>query len=92
MCPLWQKQSQHTERLLKAEFEKLHQFLRDEEAATTAALKEEEEQKTRTMRDRLDKLSGEIASLIDAISTAEEAMETDDMLLLNVRLMCTVGS
>ncbi|XP_012686523.2 zinc-binding protein A33 [Clupea harengus] len=90
------KQSQHTERLLKAEFEKLHQFLRDEEAATTAALKEEEEQKTRTMRDRLDKLSGEIASLIDAISTAEEAMETDDMLLLNnykkisQRTQCTV--
>ncbi|KAL7859112.1 hypothetical protein SRHO_G00142590 [Serrasalmus rhombeus] len=39
-------QVQHTERQIKEEFEKLHQFLRDEEAARIAALKEEEEQKS----------------------------------------------
>ncbi|KAL2078542.1 hypothetical protein ACEWY4_026227 [Coilia grayii] len=76
------KQSQHTERLVKAEFEKLHQFLRDEEASVISALKEEEDQKSRKMKDRLEKLTGEIASLIDAISTIEEAMDTDDMLFL----------
>uniref|UniRef100_A0A4W4DRE1 B box-type domain-containing protein n=1 Tax=Electrophorus electricus TaxID=8005 RepID=A0A4W4DRE1_ELEEL len=35
--------AQHTERQIKEEFEKLHQFLRDEESARIAALKEEEE-------------------------------------------------
>lgn len=89
MSPVSQKQSQHTERLVRAEFEKLHQFLRDEEAATVAALKDEEEQKSRKLKDRLEKLSGEIASLMDVISTAEEAMETDDMLFLKVRLTHT---
>ncbi|XP_036427991.1 nuclear factor 7, brain-like isoform X2 [Colossoma macropomum] len=36
-------QAQHTERQIKEEFEKLHQFLRDEEAARISALREEEE-------------------------------------------------
>ncbi|KAG5262350.1 hypothetical protein AALO_G00274230 [Alosa alosa] len=90
------KQSEHTERLMRVEFEKLHHFLRDEEAAAIAALKDEEEQKTRKMKHRLDRLSGEIASLMDAISTAEEAMETDDILFLKnykkitERTQCTV--
>lgn len=89
MSPLRQKQSQHTERLVRAEFEKLHQFLRDEEATTIAALKDEEEQKSRKLKDRLEKLSEEIAALTNTISTAEEAMETDDMLFLKVRMKIT---
>ncbi|KAI1886490.1 hypothetical protein AGOR_G00196280 [Albula goreensis] len=40
-------QAQHTERYIKREFEKLQQFLKDEEAARIAALREEEEQKKR---------------------------------------------
>uniref|UniRef100_A0AAY4BGC5 Tripartite motif-containing protein 35-like n=1 Tax=Denticeps clupeoides TaxID=299321 RepID=A0AAY4BGC5_9TELE len=38
-----QIQTQHTERRIKEEFQKLHQFLRDEEAARIAALRGEEE-------------------------------------------------
>ncbi|KAI5609397.1 hypothetical protein C0J50_9481, partial [Silurus asotus] len=38
-------QAQHTEHQIKKEFQKLHQFLRDEEAARIRALREEEEQK-----------------------------------------------
>ncbi|KAG7492505.1 hypothetical protein MATL_G00015280 [Megalops atlanticus] len=43
-------QAQNTERQIKAEFEKLHQFLRDEEEARLAALREEEEQKSHMMK------------------------------------------
>ncbi|KAG5283028.1 hypothetical protein AALO_G00037460 [Alosa alosa] len=43
-------QAQNTEKQIKEEFEKLHQFLRDEEAARIAALREEEEQKSQMRR------------------------------------------
>ncbi len=43
---IWfQSQAEHTERQIKQQFEKLHQFLRDEEEATITALREEEEQR-----------------------------------------------
>lgn len=76
------KQSHHTERLIRAEFEKLHKFLRDEETAMVTALKEEAEEKSGQIKDRLEKLKGDIASLTDAINTAEEAIDTDEMTFL----------
>ncbi|XP_076839686.1 E3 ubiquitin-protein ligase TRIM35-like isoform X2 [Brachyhypopomus gauderio] len=75
-------QSQHTERQIKEEFEKIHQFLRDEEAARIAALKEEEEQKSHMMRRKIEEMSVEIASLSDQITNTEKEMEADDILFL----------
>ncbi|MCI4378155.1 hypothetical protein PGIGA_G00212760 [Pangasianodon gigas] len=75
-------QAQHTERQIKEEFEKLHQFLRDEEAARIAALREEEEQKSQMMKEKIKKLSRDISSLSDTISTIEEEMRADDVLFL----------
>ncbi|XP_076840787.1 uncharacterized protein LOC143485288 [Brachyhypopomus gauderio] len=75
-------QAQHTERQIKEEFEKIHQFLRDEEAARIAALKEEEEQKSHMMRRKIEEMSGEIASLSDQIRNTEKEMETEDILFL----------
>uniref|UniRef100_A0A671RJL0 Uncharacterized protein n=1 Tax=Sinocyclocheilus anshuiensis TaxID=1608454 RepID=A0A671RJL0_9TELE len=46
-------QADHTERQIKQQFEKLHQFLRDEEEATITALREEEEQKQK-MKEKLE--------------------------------------
>ncbi|XP_063068972.1 E3 ubiquitin-protein ligase TRIM35-like [Engraulis encrasicolus] len=60
-------QAQHTEKQIKEEFEKLHQFLRDEEAARIAALREEEEQKSQMMKEKIEKMSREISSLSDTI-------------------------
>ncbi|XP_076849733.1 E3 ubiquitin-protein ligase TRIM35-like [Brachyhypopomus gauderio] len=78
-------QAQHTERQIKEEFEKIHQFLRDEEAARIAALKEEEELKSHMMRRKIEEMSGEIASLSDQIRNTEKEMEAENIpFLLNV--------
>ncbi|KAL2080823.1 hypothetical protein ACEWY4_022676 [Coilia grayii] len=75
-------QTQHTERQIKGEFEKLHQFLRDEEAARIAALREEEEQKSQMMKEKIEKMSREISSLSDTIRAIEEELKADDVTLL----------
>ncbi|KAL6483753.1 hypothetical protein MHYP_G00086250 [Metynnis hypsauchen] len=75
-------QAQHTERQIKEEFEKLHQFLRDEEAARIAALKEEEEQKSQMMRRKIEEMNGEISALSDTIRNIEKEMEAEDVLFL----------
>ncbi|XP_076849696.1 E3 ubiquitin-protein ligase TRIM35-like isoform X3 [Brachyhypopomus gauderio] len=78
-------QAQHTKRQIKEKFEKIHQFLRDEEAARIAALKEEEEQKSHMMRRKIEEMSGEIASLSDQIRNTEKEMEAENIpFLLNV--------
>ncbi|XP_041933689.1 zinc-binding protein A33-like isoform X9 [Alosa sapidissima] len=75
-------QTQHTEKQIKEEFEKLHLFLRDEEAARTAALREEEEQKSQMMKEKIEKMSREISSLSDTIRAIEEKMGADDVTFL----------
>ena len=83
---MFQTQAQHTERQIKEEFEKLHQFLRDEEAARIAALREEEEQKSQMMKEKIEKMSREISSLSDTIRAIEEQMGADDVTFLQVRI------
>ncbi|XP_036428068.1 zinc-binding protein A33-like [Colossoma macropomum] len=75
-------QAQHTERQIKEEFEKLHQFLRDEEVARISALREEEEQKSQRMKEKIEKMSGEISTLSDTIRAIEEEMGAEDVSFL----------
>ncbi|KAL2080813.1 hypothetical protein ACEWY4_022666 [Coilia grayii] len=77
-----QTQVQHTEKQIREEFEKLHQFLRDEEVVILAALWEEEEQKSQMMKEKIEKMSREISSLSDTIRTIEEQMGADDVTFL----------
>ncbi|XP_058248045.1 E3 ubiquitin-protein ligase TRIM35-like [Hemibagrus wyckioides] len=74
--------AQHTERQIKEQFEKLHQFLRDEEAVRIAALREEEEQKSQMMKEKIEKLSRDISSLSDTIRAIEKEMRDEDVLFL----------
>src|SRR4029434_7699577 len=83
---IFQTQAQNTERKIKEEFEKLHQFLRDEEAARTAVLRKEEEQKSQLMKEKIEKMSREISSLSDTIRAIVE-MGADDITFLQVRLI-----
>ncbi|KAI5609364.1 tripartite motif-containing protein 35-like [Silurus asotus] len=75
-------QAQHTEHQIKKEFEKLHKFLRDEEAARISALREEEKQKSQMMKELFKKLNREISSLSDTIRIIEEEMSAEDFSFL----------
>ncbi|XP_046889012.1 E3 ubiquitin-protein ligase TRIM39 [Hypomesus transpacificus] len=75
-------QSEHAERVVGEEFEKLHHFLRDEEAALMSSIKEEEEEKSRKMKERMERIMDDIACLTDAIRETEEAMAVEDVIFL----------
>ncbi|XP_062390834.1 E3 ubiquitin-protein ligase TRIM35-like [Sardina pilchardus] len=99
---LWNKiteyikvQAQHTERQIKQEFEMLHQFLRDEEAARIAVLRKEEERRSHMMKEKIEKITREISSLTDTVRAIEKDMEADDITFLHnyrstvERVQCT---
>ncbi|XP_019220822.1 E3 ubiquitin-protein ligase TRIM7 [Oreochromis niloticus] len=70
-----QKQLLSTERQIRAEFNKLQQFLKEEEESRLAALREEEEQKGRTISREMKMIEEQISSLSDSISAVEEELQ-----------------
>ncbi|XP_008295408.1 nuclear factor 7, ovary-like [Stegastes partitus] len=77
------KQLLSTERQIRAEFNKLHQFLKDEEESRLAALKEEEEQKGKTISTEMKRIQEQISSLSDSISAVEEELQKHNVLFLS---------
>ncbi|XP_038553577.1 nuclear factor 7, ovary-like [Micropterus salmoides] len=75
-------QAQHIESRIKEQFEKLHQFLQEEEEARIAAVWEEEEQKSQMMKEHIESLSREIAALSDTIRATEEELRAEDVSFL----------
>ncbi|XP_059184866.1 nuclear factor 7, ovary-like [Centropristis striata] len=75
-------QARHTERQIKEQFKKLHQFLQEEEEARISALREEEEQKSQMMKEKIDALSREIAALSDTIRATEEELRAEHVSFL----------
>ncbi|KAM4616644.1 zinc-binding protein A33-like [Polymixia lowei] len=69
------KQLVNTEKQIRAEFEKLHQFLREEEEARLAALREEEEQKGKTITQEMKIIQEQISSLSEMISAVEQDLQ-----------------
>lgn len=78
-------QSQHTEALIRKEFKRFHQFLWEEEEDRIAALKKEEEQRNQTVKKKIDKLSIQIASVMDTIKATEKQMQREDLAFLLVK-------
>ncbi|XP_036007508.1 nuclear factor 7, brain-like isoform X2 [Fundulus heteroclitus] len=79
-------QARHTERRIKEQFKKLHQFLAEEEEARLAALREEEEQKSGMMKEKMEALSREMAALSDTVRATEEELRAEDVsFLLNYK-------
>ncbi|XP_027889855.1 nuclear factor 7, brain-like [Xiphophorus couchianus] len=77
------KQLSSTERQIRAEFNKLHQFLREEEESRLAALREEEEQKRKTISREMKRIEEQISSLSDSISAVEEELQKDNLSFLS---------
>ncbi|KAL3975385.1 phosphatidate phosphatase LPIN [Sarotherodon galilaeus] len=77
------KQLLSTERQIRAEFNKLHQFLKEEEESRLAALREEEEQKGRTISREMKMIEEQISSLSDSISAVEKELEKDSVPFLS---------
>ncbi|XP_071369781.1 E3 ubiquitin-protein ligase TRIM35-like [Centroberyx affinis] len=69
------KQLVATERQIRAEFNKLHQFLKEEEEARLEALRKEEEQKGKTITREMKIIQEKISSLSDSISAVEEDLK-----------------
>ncbi|KTF86720.1 hypothetical protein cypCar_00020868, partial [Cyprinus carpio] len=80
----YKSQAEHTENQIKQQFEKLHQFLRDEEEATITALREEEEQKKQMMKEKLEEMNRHISALSHTIKDTEEMMRDNDVCFLQI--------
>ncbi|KAM3860803.1 E3 ubiquitin-protein ligase TRIM35-like [Diretmus argenteus] len=72
-------QAQNTEGRIKKEFQKLHQFLQEEEEVRITALREEEEQKKQMMKQKIEGVSREITALSDTISAIEKELGAEDI-------------
>ncbi|XP_037339614.2 zinc-binding protein A33-like [Pungitius pungitius] len=72
---LSKKQLVSTERKIRAEFNTLHQFLREEEESRLAALRKEEKQKGKTIGREMKMIEEQISSLSDSISAVEEDLQ-----------------
>ncbi|KAM6976152.1 E3 ubiquitin-protein ligase TRIM39-like [Tautogolabrus adspersus] len=77
-----QVQGRHTERQIKEQFKKLHQFLEEEEEARLCALREEEEQKSQRMKEEMEALNRKIAALSDTIRDTEDELRAADVSFL----------
>ncbi|XP_059192626.1 nuclear factor 7, brain-like [Centropristis striata] len=77
------KQLLSRERQIRAEFNKLHQFLREEEESRLAALREEEEQKGKTISREMKRIQEQISSLSDSISAVEEELQKHNVPFLS---------
>nr|XP_015813830.2 zinc-binding protein A33 [Nothobranchius furzeri] len=77
------KQLVSTERQIRAEFNKLHQFLKEEEESRLAALREEEEQKEKTISREMKRIQQQISSLSDSISAVEDQLQKDNVAFLS---------
>ncbi|KAJ8264162.1 hypothetical protein GJAV_G00145920 [Gymnothorax javanicus] len=75
-------QALQTERKIRDEFEKLHQFLREEEAARIAAVREEEKLKSQMMQEKKENMKRELSSLSDTVKAMERQLKADNVSFL----------
>ncbi|KAM4746597.1 nuclear factor 7, brain-like [Anableps anableps] len=86
----YEKMAQHlkiqvftTERQIRAEFNKLHQLLKEEEESRLTALREEEEQKGKIISREMKRIQEQISSLSYSISAVEEELQKDKVSFLS---------
>ncbi|XP_061584308.1 E3 ubiquitin-protein ligase TRIM35-like [Cololabis saira] len=77
-----QVQARDAEKEIRQQFQKLHQFLEQEEKARVKVLKEEEEQKSRAMKEKVEALTRDMTALSDTIRATETELRAGDVSLL----------
>ncbi|XP_074526231.1 E3 ubiquitin-protein ligase TRIM35-like [Halichoeres trimaculatus] len=77
------KQLLSTETQIRAEFNKLHQFLKEEEESRLKALREEEEQKRKTISREMKMIQEQISSLTVSICAVEEELQKPNVAFLS---------
>ncbi len=70
---------------MKEAFEKLHQFLENEEAARMTALRKEEEQKSEIIQKKIEEVRSGMLSLSHIIECIEEQLRRNDCTFIVVR-------
>ncbi|XP_030639292.1 tripartite motif containing 35-28 [Chanos chanos] len=77
-----QSQSEEAEQKIKMEFERLREILAKQEASRIHDLKREEEQKKQMMKEKIDNLTRDIASLAELIQSVRRDMGAEDLVFL----------
>lgn len=70
-----QAQAAQTERQIKEEFAKLHEFLRSEEEARIASLRTEEQDKTANLQEKIEAIEKVILALSERMRPIQKLME-----------------
>ncbi|KAL7852172.1 hypothetical protein SRHO_G00179570 [Serrasalmus rhombeus] len=80
-------QAQNTERQIKEGFEKLHQFLREEEGTRIVALRKEAKEKSQRMKKKIEELDSQIKDISARIAESEKKLKDDALVLQDVQRM-----
>ena len=76
----------NTEKQIKETFNKLQQFLFEEEQARTAALRREGKEKSEKMKEKIKRINTNIALLSDTVEDIKQELRAEDVSFLQVRM------
>uniref|UniRef100_A0A3B3BTF0 RING-type domain-containing protein n=1 Tax=Oryzias melastigma TaxID=30732 RepID=A0A3B3BTF0_ORYME len=79
----FERQQLTAERQIRAEFNKLHQFLREEEESRVSALREEKEQKRKTVGRAMKKIQDQMSSLSESIAAIKAELQKSEEAFLS---------